>query len=771
MTERNRGAKSQAARYSAAVAWVAVAFLLRWLLSPLLGESAPFILFVAAAGGATYTGSIGAGIFATVLAALLGVYSFTPPELSGVFATPRDQLLTALFVVEGIVVSWLVSVRQRTNAVPSTARSLHRVAELYRLLVAQSAEYAMFVMDKSGAILSWNEGVRQVLGYRSDEFIGRNGSIIFTPEDREQAAPEREIETARRYGRAADNRWYLRSDGIRFWAHGVVQAHFDADGKVAAFSKVMRDDSEWKAIDDSRRESEERFRLLVERVQDSAIYMLDEHGCVTSWNQGATRIKGYIAEEVLGQPFSRFYPPDAVERGDPERAIRTAREQGSYSDEGWRVRKGGSRFYAENELVALYRDDGTIRGYAKITRDISDRKSLLDAEREARAAAESANRTKDEFIAVVSHELRTPLSAVLGWVHLLRKRMPPKQEDLEHGLSVIDRNVRAQAQLIDDLLDVSRIVAGKLRLDVVPTDLESVLEAAVASVRLIADHKGVAIQVHSNEELLTVQGDATRLQQAVVNLLTNSVKFTDSGGSVTVTLHRAGHRAEIEVRDTGIGIPPDMLPHVFERFRQVDTGNTRRFGGLGLGLNIVRHLVELHGGSVRASSDGIGKGSTFVVTLPLLEEPRTIGHFPSVIQSVAAIEEQRATDLSGVRVLVVEDDDDARELIVKALADCHAEVLEGASAEEGVQLVQREHPDVLVSDISMPVIDGYEFLHRVRALPVEQGGQVPAIALTAFAGELEHRRALDAGYSVHLLKPVTSDQLAAVVGNVAGSRV
>jgi CheY-like chemotaxis protein len=355
--------------------------------------------------------------------------------------------------------------------------------------------------------------------------------------------------------------------------------------------------------------------------------------------------------------------------------------------------------------------------------------------------------------------LRTPLNAVLGWADILlgHGRSP---EDQKRGLTAIARNARAQAQLIDDLLDMSRIVAGKVRLDVQPTQLSSVVDAALDAVKLSADAKQLQLRKVVDPSASAV-GDPNRLQQVIWNLLSNAVKFTPKGGSVEVMVRRVGSAVEISVSDTGAGISAEFLPHVFERFRQADASTTRQHGGLGLGLAIVKQLVELHGGSVRAESEGENRGATFVVALPL---GAVEGERPSRDRIPIL---RKNMDLKGVRILVVDDDADARELIGWVLADAHAEVATASSADEAVQLVRRHKPHVLVSDIGMPLKDGYELIAEVRALPPEQGGRTPAIALTAFARSEDRTQALLAGFQLHLSKPVEPSELLATVASLA----
>jgi len=387
---------------------------------------------------------------------------------------------------------------------------------------------------------------------------------------------------------------------------------------------------------------------------------------------------------------------------------------------------------------------------------------LLRAER-ARAEAEAANRIKDEFLATLSHELRTPLTSLLGWSSVLREAKRDEKV-LNQGLEAIDRNARVQAQLIDDLLDVSRIVSGKLNLDVRPLDISSVTRAAINVVRPAADAKGITLDYSAQPGLGAISADSGRLQQIIWNLLSNAVKFTPHGGQICVRLDQDGSDARISVKDTGQGIDPEFLPRVFDRFRQADSSTTRSFGGLGLGLAIVRHLVELHGGTVSAHSDGINKGATFSATFPLIAER-------AEAIAIAQSGEMTALDLhslDGLRVLLVDDEAEAREILSTVITRTGAEVKTCKTAGEALSKLAEWKPDVILSDIAMPDEDGYSFINKVRSLPREKGGETPAAALTAYARDVDRRQALAAGYQMHIAKPIGAGQLVTMIARLAG---
>jgi signal transduction histidine kinase/CheY-like chemotaxis protein len=397
----------------------------------------------------------------------------------------------------------------------------------------------------------------------------------------------------------------------------------------------------------------------------------------------------------------------------------------------------------------------------------AEKRAQEEAE-EARRQAEAANRAKDVFLATLSHELRTPLTAVLGWARILRT-MKIDEETTRHGLQIIERNAESQNQLIQDLLDVSRIITGKLRLDVRPVELVSIIEAALDSVQQAIEAKAIELDVELGIEAGVVKGDPDRLQQVVWNLLSNAIKFTSKGGSIGVRLERQGSDVQIKVSDTGQGISPEFLPHVFERFRQEDGSTTREHGGLGLGLAVVRHLVEQHGGSVSAESAGDQLGSTFTVNLPIIAINERMEEVESKEDQLSVQVQLDGSELlKGVRVLVVDDQPDARELLSLVLTHAGAEATTTASSATALEMLSQHRFDVLVSDIGMPYEDGFMLISRIRSLSREEGGSIPAIALTAYATDEDRRRVLDAGFREHLPKPVEPAELIALIASLAG---
>jgi PAS domain S-box-containing protein len=660
---------------------------------------------------------------------------------------------------------------------PPRGESLQQSEERFRLLVESVQDYAIFMLDPDGRVMTWNAGAELIKGYRASEIIGQHFSKFYPPEAGD--FPAHELRVAAAQGRFEDEGWRVRKDGSRFWANVVITALYGPDKKLVGFGKVTRDLTERRGHEESLRQSEDRFRLLVDGVSDYAIFMLDVNGVVTTWNSGAARIKGYRADEIIGQHFSRFYPEDAIESGWPEHELRVAAAEGRFVDEGWRVRKDGSKFWAHVTITAL-REDGRLRGFAKLTRDLTERKrtealeasgaereTMLEAERNARMLAQRSARMKDEFLATLSHELRTPLNAILGWTQLLRSRGASEPAELARAMEIIERNARAQVRLIDDLLDLSRIMSGRFRLDVQQVSLLEIVRGALDSIEPTARTKGVRLESVLDPQSVVVSGDPARLQQVFWNLLSNAVKFTPKGGRIQVVLQRVNSHIEFSISDTGIGIPTAFLPHVFERFSQKDSSTHREYGGLGLGLAICKQLVDLHGGSIQAKSMGEGQGATFVVTLPLIilgKEKDAVRVHPTAVELSEAVPVPR---LDGVRALLVDDEADALELIQRVLENQGALVTTVRSGDQALRLLESSTPDVLISDIGMPGMDGYQFMRRMRAAEPKER-RVPALALTAFARPDDRKHAILAGYQAHLAKPFDMAELAIVVAGLVG---
>jgi PAS domain S-box-containing protein len=661
--------------------------------------------------------------------------------------------------------------------------SLYQSEERFRLLVESVRDYAIFMLDVQGHVVSWNTGAQRFKGYQAHEIIGRHFSVFYPHEALARGLPAHELQMAEREGSFEDEGWRVRKDGSQFWANVVITAMRGSDGRLLGYAKVTRDLTNRRRHEEELRQSEERLRLLVEGVSDYALFMLDVNGNVASWNVGAERIKGYRADEILGRHFSVFYPPEVVESGWLEHELQSAANDGRFIDEGWRVRKDGGRFWAHVTITAMRDDGGRLIGFAKLTRDLTERKrseaievahqergEILDAERTARIAAQRATRVKDEFLATLSHELRTPLSAILGWTQILQRlgdSIDPAER--RRAIEVIDRNARSQVQLIDELLDLSRIMAGKIRLDLQQIALGEVVRAAVDSALPAAGAKGIRLTSILDAAAAMVTADPARLQQVVWNLLTNAIKFTPKGGQVQVLLQRVNSHIELSVSDTGIGIAPSFLPHVFDRFSQRDSSSTRTHGGLGLGLAIAKQLVELHGGTIRVSSKGEGHGATFFVDLPLaivqLADERSTRRHPTA-QGEPSEPASPLPTLKGVHIFLVDDEPDARELLTRVLREQEAVVTPFESAHAALEALKSARPNVIVSDVGMPEMDGYQFMRALRASEARDE-RIPALALTAFARAEDRKRCLVAGYQAHIAKPFDIAELVLQLADLA----
>jgi PAS domain S-box-containing protein len=810
-------------------------------------------------------------------------------------------------------------------ATPHDPRGPERLDIAMERLLRQVRDHAMFLIGLDGRVGSWNEGVRRILGWDEDDWLGQPVAVAFTAEDAAAGVPEAELRQAATTGRADDDRWMRRRDGARFFAVGSTTAIRNDAGALVAFLKVLRDDTAGRrtteenarllaseramraeadrqaailratidAIPDAvyigtadgitscnqraldqlgatsiadlqaridelgrrfrvrleragepvepdrlpfmralrgetavletwatrptgedvlirgaaapirvdgqilgavavnsdltervrmeeqryelarmearLREREQAFRAIVSGVRDYAIFTVDPEGCVSSWHIGAQLMKGYTHEEAIGMPFARFFTDEDRARDQPRHEMEVAARTGEYKGNGQRVRKGGETFDAEVVLTALRGPDDELLGFLKLTQDVSRRKrqegereETLQRTQAARVEAERASHSMSELLATISHELRTPLGAIIGWAQLLQRGLP-NAEAVGQAIAAINRNARIQVQLIEDLLDVSRIESGQMRLERLPVDLASVVAGAVDAVVPGAEVKRIAIQTVLDPHAGTVLGDAARLQQIVWNLLSNAVKFTPVDGAVTLTVRRRRETVEIAVADTGQGMDEEFIRRAFDRFQQQDGSSTRRHGGLGLGLTIVRQLAQLHGGSVRAESPGPGGGSTFTVTLPAQGgrpgEPDTRAA-PLDAASAPLDAGQR---LKGFRLLLIDDDADGRAVAAYALRAAGAEVVEAGSAEHGLARFREHRPSAVVCDLGMPGHDGFELIGWIRDLDAIEGRRTPAAAFTAFARPDDRERVLRSGFQMHLVKPLAPVELVQAV--------
>ncbi|HEX5814982.1 MAG TPA: PAS domain S-box protein [Methylomirabilota bacterium] len=633
--------------------------------------------------------------------------------------------------------------------------------------IVESSDDAIVSKTLDGVITSWNPGAERMFGWTAAEAVGRHITLIIP---KERHGEEADVLAALRRGERVDHFETVRvaKDGHLLSVSLTVSPIRDATGRVVGASKIARDIT-------ARQQGElDRARLgAIVESSDDAIIGKTLAGFITSWNPSAERIFGWTAAEAVGCHISLIVPEERrVE--EAEVLARIARGERVQHFDTVRVTKDG-RFLDVSLTVSPIRDGGgRIVGASKIARDVSgrrrleeEREQLLAREQRARAEAEALNRTKDEFLATMSHELRTPLNAIFGWARMLQSSTMDETTQAR-ALDAIVRSASAQSRLVEDLLDLSRIVSGRMRLELEPYDMRAVIEAALDTVRPAAAAKGIALETRFDPAVPVMTGAPARLQQVVWNLLMNAVKFTPAGGRVQVTLRPWGEGVEILVVDDGEGISAEALPYIFDRFRQEDSSTTRRYGGLGLGLALVRHLVELHGGTVHALSAGKRQGATFTVRLPATMAVK-LDHEPPVTADTPAVPHPRL--LRGVRVLVVDDRDDALELTALMLRGEGAEVKTATAARRAYEIVEGWRPDVLVSDLAMPGADGFMLLHGLRAVLAAQGAPLPAVALSAYGTAENRLQATDAGFDVYLTKPVDPQKFAeAVAGLVRRAR-
>ncbi|MCC5664086.1 PAS domain S-box protein [Nostoc sp. CHAB 5784] len=630
-------------------------------------------------------------------------------------------------------------------------------ANILNAILTASVDH-IYIFNRRGCYQYVSHDAATILGLKPQDIVGKTLQDLDLPADLVEQVDNQRKAVIKTGQPIKDECKYVTADGVHYYEY-ILTALRNSNQKIEGVITVFRDITEHKRAEKTLRESEARFRRLFEsNLIGVAFWNVD--GFILDANDAFLQLAGYTRDEfaTLGRINWRELTPIEYKDLD-DRALLEVQTTGvSRIYEKEYLQRNGKRVPIVLGIALL--NDSKNNGVAFVL-DITHRKSvekerdrLLEREMKARKEAEIANKIKDEFLAVLSHELRTPLNSVLGWSKLLRTRNFD-EKTTNHALETIERNVKLQTQLIEDLLDVSRILRGKLNLNICPVNLVMVIEAALETVQLAAQAKSIQIQTIFDPTLGQVMGDANRLQQVVWNLLSNAVKFTPAGGRVEIRLMEVGNQAQIQVSDTGKGISPEFLPYVFDYFRQADSTITRAFGGLGLGLAIVRKVVEMHGGNVQAESPGEGLGSTFTVELPLLVRSEQVTREEN--ESLDC--EPESSLLWDTHILVVDDEPDIRDLVSFILQDYGVEVTAVSSAQEALEALSESVPDVLISDIGMPKTDGYMLMREVRKRSPQQGGLVPAIALTAYAGEMNQQQALAAGFQMHISKPVDPDAL------------
>jgi PAS domain S-box-containing protein len=720
--------------------------------------------------------------------------------------------------------------RQRSEDELVRAKEALRESNEHLLLVLAAGSLGAWTWDAATDEVSLSARTAEIFGLPEEPVTWTRMRELLHEEDRERARVAVEVALEQHTDYDIEYR-VCRPSRDEIWVAARGRGRYASDGSIRGMTGVVQDVTERKRAEESLRDETRTLKLLhdtgraiasqidlqtvVQTVTDSATQLCGAQFGAFFYNVVNPAGESFLLYTLSGAPREAFESmglPRNTDVFDPTfRGAGTLRSDDITRDERYghmgphfgmpkghlpvrsylavsvRSRSGaviGGLFFGHSDVgVFTARAERLVEGiaaqaeiaidnaqlYESARQAAVQRDVLLESERSARSALERMNNVKDEFLATLSHELRTPLNAILGWAQVL-KMGTPSDADLQSGLDTIERNARMQTQLIEDLLDMSRITSGKVRLDVQLVEPMSFVDAAIEAVRPGAEAKGMRIERTLDPRAGPIWGDPHRLQQVVWNLLSNAIKFTPRGGRIGVVLARVDSHVELRVADNGIGIKPELMPHLFERFRQGDGSTTRLHGGLGLGLSIVKHLVELHGGTVHAESRGAGAGATFLVQLPVTAlqsgTSRDAGFHPSAtgFHSVPFA----PIDLSHTLVLVVDDELDARDIIRRVLSECHAEVLIASSADEALGILERERPHVIVSDIGMPGVDGYELLRRVRSLGADRGGAVPAIALTAFARSEDRVRALRAGFQVHVAKPVQPSELVATVASVLG---
>ena len=614
-----------------------------------------------------------------------------------------------------------------------------------QMLIEGVTDYGIFMLDPEGHIISWNTGAQRLKGWRREEILGRHFSLFYPPEAVASGWPQEELRLAQARGRFEDEGWRLRKDGSRFWANVIITPLYGPMGELSGYAKITRDLTERRQHEEELRASEERVRLLVESVRDYAIFMLDPDGIVQSWNAGAQAIKGYRPEEIIGRHFRAFYTPEDQAAGKPDLELETARAQGRVEDEGWRVRKDGSLFWANVVVTAVIGPGGDLRGFAKVTRDMSERRRLEELE--------LSSRRMNEFLAMLAHELRNPLAPIRNAVTIMQLESLASPV-LRNCRDVIDRQLTHVTRLVDDLLDVGRLSTGKIKLRKELLRLGDVVARGVEIARPIIAARRHTLTIEQPDEPLYVHGDSTRLSQVLQNLLVNAAKYTPEGGHIALRAYAADSFVYLAVGDNGRGLAPEHLHTIFQLFVQADSGTAAAAeSGLGIGLTLARSLAEMHGGSIEAASPGPGKGSTFTVRLPLAAP-------------VGTAEEEAESDLAatGLRVLVIDDNRDSADSATDVLRLLGNQVECAYDGEAGVAVARRLRPHVILLDLAMPGMDGFEARRRLREEAT--AGTTPfLVAMTGFGNEEDKRRTRAAGFDAHLTKPVELEALVTLLND------
>jgi PAS domain S-box-containing protein len=620
----------------------------------------------------------------------------------------------------------------------------------YHALVDAIEDCAIFMLDLSGRITSWNKGARKIKGYEAHEIIGQHLSRFYTAESVARGWPEYELKQAYATGRFEDEGWRVRKDGTLFWANVVITAARNTQGEIIGYAKYTRDLTAKRAEEEKLRLSEERFRLLVESVSDYAIFMLDPAGHIASWNTGAMRIKGYQPSEILGKHFSMFYCPEDLEANLPEIELQTAIRTGRVESEGWRVRKDGSLFWANVVINAVYDEHRVLRGFAKVTRDMSDRKRLDQLE--------VSSRRISEFLATLAHELRNPLAPVRNAIGVMQMESDVP-ERIAACRDIIDRQTSHLGRLVDDLLDMGRITTGKIDLRMTRVDVSEIVARSIELVHPFTDERAQNVVSKLPSEPVHVMGDITRLVQVVQNLLNNASKFSPRASTIRVEVEREATALLLKVIDKGRGISQKGLTSIFDLFVQEDHYLNPGEAGLGIGLTLCRSIVEMHGGSISAASAGPNQGSTFVVRLPYASD-----HDAPRPHRVLAQTATLGTG-GGLRIVVIDDNQDSADSLALLLQMKGHDVRTAYHGKEGLDVIRHFPPQLILLDLALPDMDGHAVLRALRSQRLI--GRATVVAMTGFGQDSDKERSAQAGFDAHLVKPVDFDVLDRLLEEVA----
>jgi len=608
--------------------------------------------------------------------------------------------------------------------------------EIFRRLVESVRDYAIFMLTPQGVIASWNNGAQLIKQYTAAEAIGKHFSIFYLPDAVASGWPEEELRRSLRDGRFEDEGWRVRKDGTRFWANVIISPLLDGAGTLLGFSKVTRDLTERRRQEERLRESEERLRLIVDGVKDHAMFLLDPQGRIESWNRAAQNVLGYPPVDAIGREAAILYTPQDRSAGRPQAEMAAAAHAGAFHSHAWKVKADGDAVWTDSAISAIRDGEGRLKGFVHILRDLTEQRRIEELEAEGRRTL--------EFIAMLSHELRNPLAPIKNAVSILK--LPQGQQQTAKYADMIGRQVAHLTRLVDDLMDVSRIATGKIELDRASLELNTLVQVAVDSMRGTIDQHGHTVDIRLAPQPVFIEGDAVRLTQVVVNLLSNAAKYTAPNGRIDVEVRRNHSAVRLEVSDNGIGMTESLMQRAFDPFVQGERTLDRAEGGLGIGLTLVKKIVELHGGSVLVSSAGPGLGTKFTITMPLAGDRA---------QPLAAV--GAGPRASAASVLVVDDNRDLAESLVELLEASGCDVQVAFSGQQAIDIAAARPLTAVLLDVGLPDMSGYEVARRLRQLPSMQGTRI--IATTGYGLKSDREASANAGIDAHLVKPIDHEEV------------